>query len=57
MFKAFKDRHVIYCNMKQTPYYEISPVKPDAVLADLVAIFHPELMPADYQPTFYQLLK
>ena len=57
LFKAFKDRHVIYCNMKQTPYYEISPVKPDAVLADLVAIFHPELMPADYQPTFYQLLK
>ena len=57
LFKAFKDRHVIYCNMKQTPYYEISPVKPDAVLADLVAIFHPELMPEDYQPTFYQLLK
>ena len=57
LFKAFKDRHVIYCNMKQTPYYEISPVNPDAVLADLVAIFHPELMPADYQPVFYQLLK
>ena len=57
LFKAFKDKHVIYCNMKQTPYYEVSPVKPDAVLADLVAIFHPELMPADYQPTFYQLLK
>ena len=43
--------------MKQTPYYEVSPVKPDVVLADLVAIFHPELMPADFQPTFYQLLK
>ena len=57
LFKAFKDKHVIYCNMKQTPYYEVSPVKPDVVLADLVAIFHPELMPADYQPTFYQLLK
>ena len=57
LFKAFKDRHVIYCNMKKTPYYEISPVKPDVVLADLVAIFHPELMPEDYQPTFYQLLK
>lgn len=57
LFRAFKDRHVIYCNMKQTPYYEISPVKPDAVLADFVAIFHPELMPADYKPTFYHLLK
>ncbi len=57
LFKAFKDRHVIYCNMKQTPYYELSPVKPDAVLADFVAIFHPELLPADYQPVFYRLLK
>ena len=57
LFKAFKEKQVIYCNMKQTPYYEKSPVMPDVILADLVAILHPELMPADYQPTFYQLLK
>lgn len=57
LFKAFKQKHVIYCNMKQTPYYESSPVCPDVVLADLVAIFHPELMGADYQPQYYQLLK
>jgi len=57
LFKSFREHHVIYCNMKTTPYYEVSPVKPDAVLADFVAIFHPELMPGDYQPTFYQLLK
>ncbi len=57
MFKAFKDKKVIYCNMKQTPYYEIAPVKPDVLLKDFVAIFHPELVEKDYQPTFYQLLK
>ena len=57
LFKAFKERKVIYCNMKQTPYYEISPVEPDVLLKDLVAIFHPELVEADYQPTFYYLLK
>jgi iron complex transport system substrate-binding protein len=57
LFQAFKDRKVIYCNMKQTPYYEISPVEPDVLLKDFVAIFHPELVEADYQPTFYQLLK
>ena len=57
LFKAFKERHVIYCNMKQTPYYEETPVHPDVVLTDLIAIFHPELMPADYQPRYYQLLK
>ena len=57
LFKAFKEKKVIYCNMKQTPYYEKSPVMPDVLLSDLVAIFHPELMPADYEPTFYRMLK
>ena len=57
MFKSFKEKKVIYCNMKQTPYYEIAPVKPDVLLKDFVAIFHPELVEKDYQPTFYRLLK
>ena len=57
LFKAFKDRKVIYCNMKQQPYYEITPVQPDVLLKDLVAIFHPELVESDYQPTYYKLLK
>ena len=57
MLKAFKEKKVIYCNMKQTPYYEIAPVKPDVLLKDFVAIFHPELVEKDYQPTFYRLLK
>ena len=57
LFKAFKEKKVIYCNMKQTPYYEISPVKPDVLLKDFVAIFHPELVESDYQPVFYKLLK
>ena len=57
LFKAFREHKVIYCNMKQTPYYEISPVKPDVLLKDLVYVFHPELVESDYKPTFYQLLK
>lgn len=57
LFKAYKEKKVIYCNMKQKPYYEISPVKPDVLLKDFVAIFHPELVEKDYQPTFYYLLK
>ena len=56
LFSAFKEHRVVYCNMKQTPYYEISPVKPDVLLKDFVAIFHPELVEKDYQPTFYRLL-
>ena len=57
LFKAYKEKKVIYCNMKQTPYYEISPVQPDVLLKDFVVIFHPELVEADYKPTFYYLLK
>ena len=57
LFKAYKERKVIYCNMKQTPYYEISPVQPDVLLKDFVAMIHPELVEEDYQPTFYYLLK
>ena len=56
-FKAYKERKVIYCNMKQQPYYEITPVQPDVLLKDFVAIFHPELVEPDYQPTYYRLLK
>ena len=57
LFKAFKERMVIYCNMKQTPYYEISPVEPDVLLKDFVAIFYPELVEPDYKPKYYKLLK
>ena len=57
LFKPFKEKKVIYCNMKQTPYYEKAPVMPDVLLKDFVAIFHPELVEKDYQPTFYRLLQ
>ena len=57
LFKAFKEKKVIYCNMKKQAYYEISPVEPDVVLKDFVAIFHPELVEKDYQPKYYRLLE
>ena len=57
LFKAFRERKVIYCNMKEQPYYEITPVEPDLLLKDFVAIFHPELVEPDYEPKYYRLLK
>ena len=57
LFKAFKEKKVIYCNMKLQPYYEITPVEPDVLLKDLVAIFHPELVESNYEPKYYRLLK
>ncbi|MBQ5482203.1 MAG: ABC transporter substrate-binding protein [Bacteroidales bacterium] len=53
---AFREKGVVYCNMREKPFYENMPVQPDVVLADLIHIFHPELLPADYQPVFYELL-
>ena len=57
LLKSFREKKVIYCNMKQQPYYEISPVEPDVLLKDFVAIFHPELVDSTYQPKYYKLLK
>ena len=56
-FRAWRERRVIYCNMRRTPYYETAPVQPHILLKDLVAIFHPELVEADYTPTYYHLLR
>lgn len=54
-FRAFREHHVLYCNMKQTPFYESMPIEPDVVLADLIHAFHPNLLP-DHQPVYYSLL-
>ena len=54
-FRAWKNRGVIYCNQHQTPFYENSPMQPDVVLADLIHVFHPELVEG-HRPVFYRLL-
>jgi len=56
LFKAFKQQQVIYCNMRQRPYYEMTPVEPDVLLKDFVAIFHPELVEPDYVGKYYRKL-
>lgn len=55
-FRAFKEKKVIYCNLRTTPFYENTPVEPDIVLSDLIKIFHPELLP-DHEPVYYTLLE
>lgn len=54
-FDAWRNGKVIYCNMTQTPYYEQMPVEPDVVLADLIKVFHPNLLP-QHTPVYYKLL-
>lgn len=55
-FDAWKNHGVIYCNMKEVPFYEKMPVEPEVVLADFIHVFHPEILP-DHQPSYYHLLK
>jgi len=55
-FKAFKEKKLIYCNLREKPFYENTPVEPEVVLADLIKIFHPALLP-DHVPVYYELLK
>lgn len=54
-FRAFREKGIIYCNMRRKPFYESMPTEPEVVLEDLIKAFHPNLLP-DYKPAYYQLL-
>ena len=54
--EAYKEKGVIYCNMREKPFYESMPTEPEVVLADLIQIFHPQLL-SGHQPGYYELLK
>ncbi len=51
-FDAYKKQHIFGCNSARVPYYEESPLYPDLLLKDFVAIFHPDLLPG-YQNRYY----
>lgn len=44
--KSFKDKNIFYCNAAETDYHGDAVLEPQIILADLIAIFHPTLMPA-----------
>jgi iron complex transport system substrate-binding protein len=53
LFEAHKNRNVFACNTFKTPgYYQELPLHPDWLLRDLIAVFHPELLPG-YRPRYY----
>lgn len=54
-FKAFQDKKVIYCNARESAYFETSPLEPQLILGDLIKAFHPELLP-HYTPKYYKVL-
>jgi len=55
-FKAYKQNKVLVCNTLKKSFYQKGLLEPQIILADLIKIFHPELLP-DYQNTYYELIK
>lgn len=55
-FAAYKNRRIYTCNTAEVSYYEEVPVHPDYLLKDLVAIFHPELLP-EHQLRYYKAME
>ncbi len=55
-FKAWQKRKIIYTNTTYSGYYEKGILQPDALLADLIHLVHPELLP-DYQPIYFQMME
>ena len=51
LFDAFQNRHVIVCDIQETGYFEKSQIEPDVLLADFIALFHPEVM-SEYDPLY-----
>lgn len=59
-FEAFKQGKV-YLNDARSKglsndYFEVAPYRPDQILEDLIAIFHPELVPQDYKLIYWRKL-
>jgi iron complex transport system substrate-binding protein len=55
-FDAYKSRKIYACNTLVTTYYDDITLHPDQILADLIFIYHPELLP-EHQLKYYFPLK
>jgi len=54
-FDAFQNKQVIVCNTHFSPYYEQGILEPDIILADLISILYPKLLPG-HKNKYYHLL-
>jgi len=54
-FRAWKERHVFACNTITSTYYDDITLHPDRVLEDLIAIYHPQLLPGHEQRYYFPL--
>ncbi len=55
-FKAYENRDILVCDIRQSGYFEKSEYEPDLLLKDFVFAFHPELVESDYKPHYFYKL-
>ncbi len=54
--KSIREKQVFYCNSTDTDYFGDAVLEPQIILADLIYIFHPEILP-DHQPKYFKRLE
>ncbi len=54
-FRPWKERRVFACNTITSTYYDDITLHPDRVLEDLIAIYHPDLLPGHVQRYYFPL--
>ncbi|MBO5848414.1 MAG: ABC transporter substrate-binding protein [Bacteroidales bacterium] len=59
LFKAFEEKQLLVCDVRETGYFEKSQYEPDILLADFIYHFHPELLTNEwenYTPKYFKRL-
>ena len=54
-FSAWKERHIFCCNTITSTYYDDITLHPDRVLEDLLAVYHPDLLPNHMQRYYFPM--
>lgn len=60
LFDAYQNHHIIVCDIQETGYFETSQIEPERLLADFIALFHPEVMDSyqsGYQTKYYRMME
>ena len=59
LFKAFEEKQLLVCDVRECGYFEKSQYEPDMLLADFIYHFHPELLTGEwenYTPIYFKQL-
>ena len=54
-FRAWKERRIFACNTITSTYYDDITLHPDRMLEDLIAVYHPDLLPDHVQRYYFPL--